>query len=281
MNSVVINTEQKKKEFELFKATVQKLLAKEIKGGTYRVSSEMVDFIEDHLLQIGEGDAFLAGSTRNGNKENSYVLIGFGEDMLMLKRNVTDYTYTVISRDSFPLDMPTGDITLDDIYIPRAEYKLEEFFKDTNKAAVPGVLSIAFSQALRPLVVCNDGFSLSIQASNGHYCAPCENNRTDYSNVEIGNISAETPELEDYVELGSKDDELCKRVYAFVPKDVVETVLKKHGGIDKEKTITESYLAKLSRTEQGLNSANSKMDDLQNLSNLVERLTGIKNIFGR
>lgn len=281
MNSVVIDTEQKKKEFGLFKTTLQMLLSKESKNGTYRVSSDIVDFIEDHLLQIGEGDAFLAGGTRNGNKESKYVLIGFGEDMLMLKHNGIDYSYNMISREGFPLDMPTGDITLDDIYIPKAEYKLEEFFKDTNKAAVPGVLSIAFSQALRPLVVCNDGFSLSIQASNGHYCAPCENNRTDYSNVEIGNISEETPELDVYAEQGSEDDVLARRVYAFVPREVVESVLRKHGGIDKEKTITESYLAKLSRTEQGLSSANSKMDDLQNLSSLVEKLTGIKNIFGR
>ena len=75
-----------------------------------------------------------------------------------------------------------------------------------------------------------DGVSLSVQASGFHYCSP----RTDlssyaeYDSFEVGFPSTKIPELMPFAEDESSPTET---VYGWVPKSVLEYIIKEHGGI--------------------------------------------------
>ena len=79
----------------------------------------------------------------------------------------------------------------------------------------------------------NDGFTISVQASYGHYCFPQKTYRSEYSNIyqkyELGYPSEEEELIEEYAEGG----DLTSSVYPQVPKEVLAKVVKKHGGIKK------------------------------------------------
>lgn len=82
---------------------------------------------------------------------------------------------------------------------------------------------------MRPRIVCNDGFSISVQGSENHYCEPRKNLLDqDYSAVELGFPSAPDDLIADYAE---DDEDLCQTVYGWVPINVVEELIEKHGGI--------------------------------------------------
>jgi hypothetical protein len=98
---------------------------------------------------------------------------------------------------------------------------VNKFIKESNNFSV------------RPLVHCNDGFTISIQASKFHYCSP----RTDtdqYTAVEIGYPSDPEQSIAKYAENPSND--LTDNVYGWVPVDLVEKIIEKHGGINIQKT---------------------------------------------
>ncbi len=84
-----------------------------------------------------------------------------------------------------------------------------------------------FIQELRPRAVCKDGFSVSIQASKCHYCNPRKDFLKEYDEVELGFPSEGLNELADYAE----DGDLTETVYGFVPIELVEKLIEKHGGI--------------------------------------------------
>ena len=77
-------------------------------------------------------------------------------------------------------------------------------------------------------VVCFDGFSMSVQASEFNYCSPRVNDAECYETVEVGFPSEEESLLMSWAELPSEPTET---VYAYVPVDQVTIVLAKHGGI--------------------------------------------------
>lgn len=84
-------------------------------------------------------------------------------------------------------------------------------------------------------IVCADGFQVSVQASNTHYCTP-RNNEGPYTEVEVGYLSrkatvSDYETLADYADNGS--------IYVFVPIGLVEAVLEAHGGVDWTATIKE------------------------------------------
>ena len=73
------------------------------------------------------------------------------------------------------------------------------------------------------------GFSISIQASSCHYCEPRRTFEGPYTEVELGFPSCSEELLIPYME-----DDCCKpenTVYPYVPVEVVDKVIKKHGGI--------------------------------------------------
>lgn len=84
------------------------------------------------------------------------------------------------------------------------------------------------SYLVRPEIVCNDGFSFSVQGSKGHYCSPRQLS-DNYTSLEIG-----YPSQEEILILKYADDQEdpTNTVYGHVPTDTINDVLKKHNGIN-------------------------------------------------
>lgn len=131
-------------------------------------------------------------------------------------------------------------------------FNLNYWLKETiDIDMVPGVFAF---QKVRPRIVCNDGYSVSVQASEYTYCEPryTQWQNEDGWQVINGNYwsSSKTPmnfetdhfTLYESVELGypSEADELIyeyaegndytNTVYGYVPVKIVEQLIEKHGG---------------------------------------------------
>lgn len=105
---------------------------------------------------------------------------------------------------------------------------MQERFPETVNGFLQKYRRVEFGMNVtRPRIKCADGYSVSAQAGYGIYSVP----RTDadfYNAVELGYPSAEDKEFIPYAEdQGSPLD----TVYAYVPTEIVDEVLKKHGGI--------------------------------------------------
>lgn len=74
-------------------------------------------------------------------------------------------------------------------------------------------------------VVCNDGFSMSVQASSQHSCSPPVDFAPLYSHVEVGFLSNEEPLLQPWA------SELNEKVYQNVPSSAIIDVIVLHGGL--------------------------------------------------
>lgn len=82
-----------------------------------------------------------------------------------------------------------------------------------------------------PRVVCEDGFSMSVQVSDGHYCTPRVDDADVYSEVEIGYPSEEEIAIMPWAEISRTP---TQTVYGYVPVSVVDEVIAKHGGIKNQ-----------------------------------------------
>ena len=80
------------------------------------------------------------------------------------------------------------------------------------------------------VVVCADGFSMSVQADEFTYCSPRVNGAETYTQVEIG-FPSEYEEL--IIDWAENRDQPTETVYGYVPVSVVTNVLAKHGGMVK------------------------------------------------
>ena len=80
--------------------------------------------------------------------------------------------------------------------------------------------------AVRPPVVCRDGFMMSVQASEGHYCFP-RDNAGPWVSVEVGFPSRIEPLLWEWAE---EKGDWTDTVYPRVPVEVVAAVVELHGG---------------------------------------------------
>jgi hypothetical protein len=83
--------------------------------------------------------------------------------------------------------------------------------------------------------VCRDGFQVSVQASTSHYCKPRDNFGL-YTKVELG-FPSESVEV--WMEYADDPDRPTTTVYGYVPIELVEAVLKAHGGVDWAETVKE------------------------------------------
>lgn len=92
---------------------------------------------------------------------------------------------------------------------------------------------------VRPRCLFNDGFSVSIQAGYAIYSTPSEVSK-EYSNFELG-FPSEPDEL--ITPFAETEDDLTHSVYKYVPKRIVEALIKKHGGFTKEfiNQVTQTY----------------------------------------
>lgn len=73
-----------------------------------------------------------------------------------------------------------------------------------------------------------DGVTLSVQAHYGAYSQPRDDFADFYISVECGYPSEPIEELSPYQD---GDGDPLQSVYGYVPIDVVEAVIKKHGGL--------------------------------------------------
>ena len=78
------------------------------------------------------------------------------------------------------------------------------------------------------LVVCADGFTMSVQAHAGAYCLPKMTGAPVYREVEVGFPSIKEPMLMEWCEEAHRPTDT---VYAYVPVQVVTNVIAKHGGM--------------------------------------------------
>jgi hypothetical protein len=97
---------------------------------------------------------------------------------------------------------------------------LEEFVKETGVSK------------MRPRIVCVDGFFMSVQGSVGHYCSP-RKDADEFTSMEIG-FPSQDEEL--IASLAENKTALTETVYGWVPCELIQQVIDKHGGIDKAKT---------------------------------------------
>ena len=85
-----------------------------------------------------------------------------------------------------------------------------------------------------PYVICKDGFKMSVQAGQSLYSTP-KDVADEYEEIEIGYPSEQEVLLEKWAEGASFDEEIeyTNTVYPYVPVEVVDWVIAKHGGIDE------------------------------------------------
>ena len=82
---------------------------------------------------------------------------------------------------------------------------------------------------LTPGVKCADGFTVSIQASNTHYCTPRFDLSFDsYAAYELGYPSENDDLIAAYADFPEKAPDT---VYGYVPSGIVAALIDKHGGI--------------------------------------------------
>jgi hypothetical protein len=116
---------------------------------------------------------------------------------------------------------------------------INEMFRENPAKELTVASGRKYSQP-RTHVVCKDGFTASIQASEYHYCDPRIDNAERYVTVEVGFPSEKVDEWMEYID-GGPDADPTETVYGYVPVYLVETALIEHGGIDyqamKEKEI--------------------------------------------
>ena len=120
--------------------------------------------------------------------------------------------------------------------------KINEFIKKNLKVKVlnddPLMKHIMTSSRL-PHIVCEDGFSMSVQVGYSLYSTPKKVAKR-YSAVEIGFPSEPEELIKEYAESLYDEDETdyTDTVYPYVPVAIVDKVLKKHGGIDLNETLS-------------------------------------------
>jgi len=120
--------------------------------------------------------------------------------------------------------------------------KINEFIKKnlkvTNHSSGPLINHMLTSSRL-PKIVCEDGFTMSVQVGYSLYSTPKKVAKR-YSAVEIGFPSEHEPLIEEYAETFHQEDETdyTDTVYPYVPVAIVDKVLKKHGGIDLNETLS-------------------------------------------
>ena len=88
-----------------------------------------------------------------------------------------------------------------------------------------------FIQHSRKRAICKDGFSISIQASENHYCTPRVSGAyIEYEDVELGFPSKDEDLIMEWIEV-IDDTPATASVYPHVPAEIVKKMIDKHGGL--------------------------------------------------
>ena len=98
-------------------------------------------------------------------------------------------------------------------------------------------------QRARDNVVCADGFKVSIQASELHYCSPKVSGlNVIYTLVELGFPNEEEELIAKWQE-NPRSERPTYDVYPYVPAEVVSMMIAKHGGMVKGECPRLGYVA--------------------------------------
>lgn len=84
----------------------------------------------------------------------------------------------------------------------------------------------------RPRVWCRDGFNISIQGGEGSYSTPRKNVQ-EFMAMECGYPNRVEELILEFAEDRANPTET---VYGWVPIDIIQQVIDKHGGIDRDRT---------------------------------------------
>lgn len=84
---------------------------------------------------------------------------------------------------------------------------------------------------IRPMAHCKDGFSISIQAAQNACCRPRVTYGGPYRKVELRYPSEPEPLIFDY-DYDPNDIYISHAYYPYTPVEVVDEIIKKHGGIE-------------------------------------------------
>lgn len=80
-----------------------------------------------------------------------------------------------------------------------------------------------------PGVTCADGFRLSVQASEYHYCTPRETAKY-YLSVEVGFPSERPEPWDEWSKYAESGESPTDTVYGWVPAALVRDLIQAHGG---------------------------------------------------
>ena len=103
--------------------------------------------------------------------------------------------------------------------------KINEFIQKYRKVKknIPSMTSSYCNH-----VICKDGFKMSVQAGQSLYSKP-RDVADYYEEAEIGFPSEEESLLVNYCE---DETNPCGTVYSYVPVNLIDKIIEKHGGID-------------------------------------------------
>lgn len=105
--------------------------------------------------------------------------------------------------------------------------KVNQFLKDNFRSHVTHDGELIIDNTKR--LICKDGFSISVQASHFHYCEPRRDKAWPYNEVELAFPS----ELDNLISDYAYECDTTNTTYAYVPIDIVNKLIEKHGGITK------------------------------------------------
>ena len=123
--------------------------------------------------------------------------------------------------------------------------KINEFIKNNLRVKTLSndpLMKHMMTSSRLPHIVCEDGFTMSVQVGYSLYCTPKKVAKR-YSAVEIGFPSEPEELIKEYAEFAPFDEDTADytdTVYPYVPVKIVDKVLKKHGGINLTQTLLEA-----------------------------------------
>lgn len=79
-------------------------------------------------------------------------------------------------------------------------------------------------------IICKDKFSMSVQAGKIWHCEP-KTDHGPWTELEVGSISSAESLLKNYKESPLDDDHGPGIVFPYVPAEVINDIVEKHGGL--------------------------------------------------
>jgi hypothetical protein len=111
---------------------------------------------------------------------------------------------------------------IDDVRVYRGYNSINDFLCSTYRN------KFGFSD-IRPVVKCKDGFEFSVQVGANYYSNPrLDGDSICYTSCEVGYPTKKEELLIPYIE--EEDADPTKTIYPYTPVEVIDKVIKKHGG---------------------------------------------------